>query len=89
MAGSNASSRVSVEMFVEQNEIFPIRIDRVPDIIPVAWPASLSIASEERAQSTTELIRHLLKVQEITRGCWAFDLKVIPVEGVIAVERLN
>jgi hypothetical protein len=62
MASADTPSGISMEVLIEKNQIFPVWIDRIANIFAVAWPSSLRVSGEERAQSTTQLVRDLLKV---------------------------
>ena len=60
MRGANAATVITVEILVEQDEVFPIWIVHVPGFGAVAWPATVPIWYEDAGQPARELVGDLL-----------------------------
>jgi hypothetical protein len=78
-----------MEVLVEEDEVLPKGVLRVSTIIPVTGAASLLVSQEEQAEATRKFIGYLLESHESPASRWTFDGEGVPVEGVVAIERLN
>ncbi len=65
MRGAEAQAGVSVKVLVEQNEVSPVRVDRVPGVLPIAGPAAMLIRQKQPGEPSAELISDLLEVHPV------------------------
>jgi hypothetical protein len=79
----------SVEIFVKEDEVAPMRITGKTHIISMAWPAPRRVGQEDTRQRSAEFIRDLLEIHDTTGTGGTLDLKRIAVEMVIPFERLD
>src|SRR5512134_1250279 len=83
MACADAAARLPVEMFVEKDEVAPMRIGGVPRVTAVAGAAGLAVGEKEGRQAPGNLARHFFQVHHATRAGRAFDLHGVPVEMMV------
>jgi hypothetical protein len=57
MAGPDSAPRVTVEVFVEQHEVAPVRVVRVRRLVAVARSATVVVRKEEARQPCRKLRR--------------------------------
>jgi hypothetical protein len=79
----------SMEIFVKEDEVAPMRITGKTRIISMAWPAARRVGQEDMRQPSAEFIRDLLEIHDTTGTGGTFGLKRIAVEVVIPFERLD
>jgi len=62
----------SVEIFVKEDEVAPMRITGETRIISMAWPASRRVGQEDTRQPSAEFIRDLLEIHHTSEpvGHW-------------------
>jgi hypothetical protein len=58
MTGAEAAARVSMEVLVEQHEIAPRRIPRIPVSIAVTGAVTVRVWQKEMRESCREILRH-------------------------------
>jgi hypothetical protein len=79
----------SVEIFVKEDEVAPMRITGETRIISMTWPAARRVGQEDTRQPSAEFIRDLLEIHYTTGTGGTLDLKRIAVEMMIPFERLD
>ena len=89
MARAEPAAGVAVEVFVEQNQIAPMRIGCVFLLPAVAGARPILVRQKNARESARDFLRHLLQVHHVARAGRAFDLEVVAVEVVVAFERLD
>jgi hypothetical protein len=80
MRRPKALSSISVEEFVEKDEITPIGIAIQHIDACVASTSSVIVAGEDVLQTVLEFFGDVTKMHELSRTCWTLYLKVIAVE---------
>jgi hypothetical protein len=55
-----------MEVFVEQDKIFPMGILRVPGILAVAWPSAFGILQEQLHQTPLYFIGDLFEISVLS-----------------------
>src|SRR5215475_12999737 len=89
MAGAEAGPVVAVEIFVEQDEVFPVRIGP-EDLEPSVHGAPAVGSGEEDAdQAAREVGGDVPQGHEAPGPGGVLDLELAPEEGVEALERLD
>ena len=89
MVGAQALAGFAVEILVKQHESAPVRVLRKAAIITVAGPATVLVGQEEAREAARQFLRNLVQRHPPSRSRRAFDLQVVPVEVVIAFQRLD
>src|SRR3954453_17735678 len=89
MAGSDSRSRVAVEVFVEEHQIAPVRIDLELLHIPKYWPASLLIPKKNTRHASRKFARHFPQGHHFPRSGRAFDLEVVAKVVMKFLQRLH
>ena len=89
VASAAAPTCVAIEVFVEQNQIAPVGIGRVAIFIAVTRSAAVCVGCEYLYESSRKLGGDFVEVHIAAGTCWAFDLEVIAVEIMIALERFD
>src|SRR5262249_35302682 len=82
VAGPDAYTSVSMEIFVEQDVVAPVLI--VPStVIAMGRPASLLVEDEQARQPSRKLLADLQKIQLASRANWALDFEVVAQMGIL------
>jgi hypothetical protein len=63
MACAAAAARVAVEVLMEEQQVAPMWIVRVPRVVTMARPAAGCIAQEDRRDASRDLARDLTQGQ--------------------------
>ncbi len=64
MSGTATAPGFSVKIFVEQDQIFPVRIGGVSQVFAVAGSSALAILHKETDEPAGNFVCHLLQVHE-------------------------
>src|SRR5262249_4092697 len=78
-----------VEVFVKENEVAPMRVNREAAVRSVAGTASIFGAQEQSCKSPCQFFRHFSEIHQLAGTGWKFDTKIITVKVVIAFESLD
>ena len=62
MTGSQATSMLTMEIFVEQHELLPVRVRGKTSVTPMTWSAAVGVREKEASQAGSEFTRHFLEV---------------------------
>ena len=89
MAGTKTFTGFAVKVFVEQNQIAPMRIVGKTIQLGQAWATIRFAAHEQSRQPQIEFMGHLAEVHHLARTGGAFDLEVVAVKMVIPLERFD
>src|SRR5580704_262300 len=89
MTGTATATAFSVEIFVEQDQVLPMRIGGVSQVITVARPSPFMVFDKQTDEPAGNFVCHLLKVHENTRPGGAFDFEVIPVKIIVSLQSLH
>ncbi len=79
MACTQARAVVTVEVFVEQDVIPPMRIGLELLRAAVYRTPSTLIAQEDPSEPVGDLLAHVEEVHRLSRPCGTFDLEVVAV----------
>jgi len=55
-----------MEVFVEQDKVFPMGILQVPGVLAVAWPSALGILQEQLHQTPLYFIGDLFEISVLS-----------------------
>src|SRR5438067_897565 len=86
---SQPGAVVSMEVLVEEHEIFPIWVGLKQRVAAMRWTASVGIEQEQARETIGELTRHLPKIEKVAGACGTLDLHSLTVVMVIALQRLD
>src|SRR5690348_13233854 len=89
MAGSYPSSRVTVEVFVEEDEVPPMWVGLKLFEIPENGPAALLVLQEDARHPARQLSRHLPQSHHLSRPGWKLDLEVVAQIVMKLLQRLD
>src|SRR5271166_6583438 len=89
MACSYPRSRIAVEVFVEQNQIPPVRIGLEFLKTSEHRPAALFIAQKDVGHAARQFSRYIPQGQHGSRSRWKFDLEVVAEIVVKFLQRLH
>ena len=78
VTGPQPATIVAVEVFVEQQQIAPVRILLEDLARAIDWPAALLVAKEDPRQPTLELETDVPEIPVLSRSSGTFDVKVVP-----------
>src|SRR5262245_35557874 len=74
MAGADTGAGVAVEVFMERDQVVPVRVALEVVVRAEHGPAPLGIAYEDRRESARELLRHVPQGHQAARAGRAFHL---------------
>ena len=90
MNSPKAAAIVAMEVFVEEQQVAPVRILKEGSIPPLEGaPTCLFIWEKESYQSGPDFACDLAQVHFPTRAGGAFDLETIAIKVVIALQCLQ
>src|SRR5262245_42198131 len=89
MTRTAATTRIAVEVLVEEKQVAPMWIVGVAHVGAVAWTLSIPIWNAQARQTVREFFGDLCKSSCLPRTCWVFDLKVIAVKVVVSLESFD
>jgi hypothetical protein len=89
MASAKPGAIVTVEVFVEQNEIFPIWIALKELYSTGDGTAAIPIAKEDANEPAGDFTRHLPQVAFLLRVCRALHFEVLAVVVVKLLKRFD
>src|SRR5437867_11165494 len=89
MRRAEAAPGLSMEVLVEQDELFPVRVRREPLVVAMTGAAAVLVREEGRGEPPRELERNLAEVHPASRAAGHLDRQLVPVIVVIALERLD
>src|SRR5262245_2174654 len=86
MAGAEAGPVVTVEIFVEQDEVSPVRVLLELACAAVNRTSSILIFEENAGQPLLQLLSHLIKRQAMSRSCRKLDRELITIVHIVLKE---
>jgi hypothetical protein len=89
MTRAQAAAGFAVEIFVEQDQVSPVRIASVFVDLAVTRSRAVFVRQKDAGQSPGKLLRHFFERGHVSRASRALDLERFPVEEVITLERLD
>jgi hypothetical protein len=89
VARPHAPSVVAIEVLVEQHQLLPVRVRRVPRLVTVTGPSSCGVGEEQAGKPGLQLQRDFLQRQPGSRPYGAFDRELRAVEVVVPLQRLQ
>src|SRR5262245_50492090 len=89
MAGAKARAVVAVEVFVEQDQIAPVRVRLELLRTAVHRPPALFVLEEDIAAPARDLLSYFVEVHLPPRTGGTLDGEVVAVIGVVLQERAN
>jgi hypothetical protein len=79
VTGANARTVITVEVFVEQDQIAPVRVRLKLFRSAIDRPPSILVAKEDAFESLGELSRNLMQRGIVARASWELDLQVVAI----------
>src|SRR5881628_1167109 len=73
VARAEPAAGVSVKVFVEQQQILPVRVGGEPPVLAVTGTASLTVRQEDARQPGGDLARHLAQIHHPSRSGGALN----------------
>src|SRR5262245_9111089 len=86
MAGAASASGFSMEVFVEEHEVAPVRVSREAAVRPVAGAVSVLGAQEQPCKSSCQFFGDFGEVLHLAGTGRKLDAKIVAVKVVIAFE---
>src|SRR5262245_57272195 len=80
MARTDAAARLAVEIFVEENQILPMRIGGVSLVATMARAPAVGAPQEDGREPALDLARHLLQRHHLPGPQWTLHFEIVAVE---------
>src|SRR5207249_1311238 len=80
VAGTNAAAGVAVEIFVEENQVFPGWVMGEAIVAAVARSAASGVGEEDLGEADFQFVGDLLQVHQMARAGRTFDFQAVAVE---------
>lgn len=87
MAGATAAAGVAMEIFVEWNQIAPMRIFVKKFIGAEERAIAILIPQENVSQSVGQFVSDFANGLQLARARWTFNLKCVAIIAMILAER--
>ena len=87
--GAQTASRVRMKVLVEQNQVAPVGVIPVEQIVAVRGTATVGGDLEQGDHATLQFSGDLQQRHHVPASGWAFDLEVVVIKGMVTLERLN
>src|SRR5438128_10050493 len=89
MAGAAAAAGFAVEIFVEKNEIAPVRIVRVFPNLAMTRARAILVRQKDAPQPACQLARYFLKCRHVSGTGRALHFERFAIKQVITFERFD
>src|SRR5438876_6455646 len=89
MAGAAAAAGFAVEIFVEKNEIAPVRIVRVFPNLAMTRARALLVRQKDAPKPACQFTRYLLECRHVSGTGRALDFERFAIKQVITFERCD
>ena len=89
MACAKTAAGFAVEVFVEQNEITPVRVGAVFVNFSVTRALASFIRQKDAREPARKLLRDFLECEHFSRTYWTLYFQLIAIEMVVAFERFD
>src|SRR5712691_6764504 len=89
MTRTQAATGFAVEVFVEQNQVPPVRITRVFLALAMAGPSSFVIRQKDASEPAREFVGHFLERQHVSGADGTFNFERFAIEKMITLKRFD
>ncbi len=89
MAGAQAPAGFAVEVFVEQDQVAPVRVLGIAAVVAMTGAASVRVAQEEAGEPASQVVGDLLEVEASPGAGRAFHLEAVTVVVMVALQRFD
>src|SRR5260370_127952 len=89
MAGPQAAPGFTVEVFIKQNEVTPMRVAGVLVDLAVTWAFATFVRQKNTGKPERKFVRHFLERQHVSGADGTFHLERFAIEQVITLERFD
>src|SRR5262249_14768351 len=83
MTGAEARAIVAVQIFVEQDEIAPVRVILEFPCPAIHRPPAIRVLEEDAGKSAPDLLGHLVEIHSPPGTGWTLDGELIAVVHII------
>ena len=89
MTRAAAAAGFAVEIFIEKNEITPVRIGRIFRDLAVTRTDAPFVRQKDARETPRKFLRDFFQGQHLSGTDWAFHFKTFTKEKVITLERFD
>ena len=87
--GSATTPGVSIEVFIEQDQILPVGVGLIHLRVSMAWPPTVLVGRENAGDPSTQVLRDVQQVDFVSGAGWIVHFQIVSVEVVVALQALD
>ena len=86
LPGTTAPPIISIEVLIEQDQVFPVGVVGIARVVPMARPLPILISHKDVGNAMADLLTDLEQCHHLPRPSGTFNLQLIPIVKVIAFQ---